>query len=143
MKQIYGYPNAIYGTNNYVGEMSNSITSSESRLNPNIAGATISSEGSMTGAATQIPYLNSNMDTINGVNVSGEEQYIDGSCPIDIHTENSLDALKRSYEPFDLKSNLKGMTGAAANLLNYFPLTENNLILNIKKLTFIASFPWF
>jgi len=121
MKQIYGYPNAIYGTNNYVGEMSNSITSSESRLNPNIAGATISSEGSMTGAATQIPYLNSNMDTINGVNVSGEEQYIDGGCPIDIHTENSLDALKRSYEPFDLKSNLKGMTGAAANLLNYFP----------------------
>ena len=121
MKQIYGYPNAIYGTNNYVGEMSNSITSSESRLNPNIAGATISSEGSMTGAATQIPYLNSNMDTINGVNVSGKEQYIDGGCPIDIHTENSLDALKRSYEPFDLKSNLKGMTGAAANLLNYFP----------------------
>ncbi len=121
MKQIYGYPNAIYGTNNYVGERANSITSSENYLNPNIAGATITSDGSMTGAASQLPYLNSNMDTINGVNVSGEEQYLDGGCPIDIHTENSIDALKRSYEPFDLKSNLKGMTGAAANLLNYFP----------------------
>ena len=121
MKQIYGYPNAIYGTNNYVGEMSNSITSSESQLNPNLAGATISAEGSMTGAATQLPYLNSDMNTINGVSVYGEEKYIDGSCPIDIHTENSLDTLRKSYEPFDLQSNLKGMTGAAANLLNYFP----------------------
>ena len=121
MKQIYGYPNAIYGTNNYVGENANSITSSENYLNPNLAGATITSEGSMTGAASQLPYLNSDMNTINGVSVSGEERYIDGGCPIDIHTENSIDALRRSYEPFDLKSNLKGMTGAAANLLNYFP----------------------
>ena len=75
----------------------------------------------MTGAASQLPYLNNNMDTINGVNVNSDENYVDGSCPIDIHTENSMDALKRTYEPFDLKTNLKGMTGAAANLLNYFP----------------------
>lgn len=121
MKQIYGYPNAIYGTNNYVGERANSITSSENLLNPNIAGATITSEGSMTGAATQLPYLNSDTNAVNGVSISGEEQYIDGGCPIDIHTENSIDALKKSYEPFDLKSNLKGMTGAAANLQNFFP----------------------
>ena len=121
MKQIYGYPNAIYGTNNYIGEKANSITSSENQLDPNISGAIISSDGSMTGAASQLPYLNNNMDTINGVNVNSDENYVDGSCPIDIHTENSMDALKRTYEPFDLKTNLKGMTGAAANLLNYFP----------------------
>ena len=105
MKQIYGYPNAIYGTNNYIGEKANSITSSENQLDPNISGAIISSEGSMTGAASKLPYLNSNMDTINGVNVNSDESYVDGSCPIDIHTENSIDALKRTYEPFDLKSN--------------------------------------
>lgn len=127
MKQIYGYPNAIYGTNNYVGENANSITSSENYLNPNLAGATITSDGSMTGAASQLPYLNSDLNTINGVSVNGDEKYIDGGCPIDIHTENSIDALRRSYEPFDLQSNLKGMTGAAANLLNYFPdVTEQH-----------------
>ncbi len=126
MRQIYGYPNAIYGTNNYIGETSNSITSGENQLNPNISGATISSDGSMTGAASQLPYLNSNMDTINGVNVNADESYVDGSCPIDIHTENSIQALKKSYEPFELNSNLKGMTGAAANLLNYFPDVPEN-----------------
>jgi len=30
MKQVYGYPNAIYGTNNYTGEQSNAIYSTES-----------------------------------------------------------------------------------------------------------------
>ena len=29
MKQVYGYPQAIYGTNNYVGEVGNSIFSTE------------------------------------------------------------------------------------------------------------------
>ncbi|MBQ2611117.1 hypothetical protein IJF81_01855, partial [bacterium] len=29
MKQVYAYPNAIYGTNNYVGEPANSILSTE------------------------------------------------------------------------------------------------------------------
>ena len=127
MKQIYGYPNAIYGTNNYVGKSASSVSSSQNELNPNIAGATITSDGSMTGAASQLPYLNNNMDTINGIPVDNNEMNLDGAgCPIDIHTENSIDALKRTYEPFDLKSNLKGMTGAAANLQNYFPDVPEN-----------------
>ncbi len=29
MKQVYAYPNAIYGTNNYTGEQSNAIYSTE------------------------------------------------------------------------------------------------------------------
>lgn len=108
MKQIYGYPNAIYGTNNYIGKSSSSVSSSQTELNPNIAGATITSDGSMTGAASQLPYLNNNIDTINGIPVDNNEMNLDGAgCPIDIHTENSIDALKRTYEPFDLKSNLK------------------------------------
>lgn len=121
MRQIYGYPNAIYGTNNYVGEMSNSITSGETELNPMLSGTTIVPEGSITGAASQLPYLKSNMDTINGVRVDSNESHNNCGCPIDIHTENSIPALKKSYEPFEYKSNLKGMTGSAANLLNYFP----------------------
>lgn len=127
MKQVYSYPNAIYGTNNYVGDSTNSISSNENELNSSIAGTTITSEGSMTGAATQLPYLNSNMDTINGISVNDDEENLDGAgCPIDIHTENSIDALKRTYEPFELNSNLRGMTGAAANLQNYFPDVPDN-----------------
>ena len=120
MKQIYAYPNNIYGTNTYVGDNRDSITSRENQLDSSIAGATIKSEDCMTGAATQLPYLNSDINSINGTSLN-DESYVDGSCPIDIHTENSLDALKRTYEPFNMNQNLKGMTGAAANLLNYFP----------------------
>ena len=29
MRQVYGYPNAVYGTNNYVGQPANSILSTE------------------------------------------------------------------------------------------------------------------
>ena len=32
MKQVYGYPQAVYGTNNYVGEPANSIFSTETAL---------------------------------------------------------------------------------------------------------------
>ena len=32
MKQVYGYPQAIYGTNNYVGESANSIFSTETAI---------------------------------------------------------------------------------------------------------------
>ena len=121
MKQVYGYPNAVYGTNNYVGEYSSAITSSENQLNPNIAGSAITRDSKITGAAAQLPYLNSNMDTINGVSVNSSTEEMDGACPIDIHTENSLDALRKSYEPIDLSSNLRGITGAAAGLTDYFP----------------------
>ena len=62
MKQVYGYPQAIYGTNNYVGEASNSIFSTEtamrgcpaSVMSSAISGTTISSQpisGLATGAA--------------------------------------------------------------------------------------------
>ena len=120
MKQIYAYPNNIYGTNTYVGDHSNSITSRENQLDNKISGVTIQSNECMTGAASQLPYLNSNMDTISGSNLN-QESYSNDGVSIDIHTENSLDALRKSYEPFDMNSNLRGMTGAAANILNYFP----------------------
>ena len=60
MKQVYGYPNAIYGTNNYTGEQSNAIYSTESAwcldrcdaLGYSSAGIGVSGLGQMTGAAS-------------------------------------------------------------------------------------------
>lgn len=59
MKQVYGYPSAIYGTNNYTGEQSNAIYSTETAwcldgcdaLGMAQAGANLAGLGQMTGAA--------------------------------------------------------------------------------------------
>lgn len=59
MKQVYGYPNAIFGTNNYTGEQSNAIYSTESAwcldgcdaLGAAQAGVPMAGLGQMTGAA--------------------------------------------------------------------------------------------
>lgn len=50
MKQVYGYPNAIYGTNNYTGEQSNAIYSTETAWCPDRCGLN-TGFGQMTGAA--------------------------------------------------------------------------------------------
>lgn len=59
MKQVYGYPNAIYGTNNYTGEQSNAIYSTETAwcldrcdtLGAATAGIPVAGLGQLTGAA--------------------------------------------------------------------------------------------
>lgn len=59
MKQVYGYPNAIYGTNNYTGEQSNAIYSTETAwcldrcdaLGLAHAGMPVAALGQLTGAA--------------------------------------------------------------------------------------------
>ena len=118
MKQVYGYPQAIYGTNNYVGEPANSIFSTEtamkgcpaSRLSSDIAGTTISTQtqSQITGAAAAMPCLNECPRCNNGVSVN-----MDGAkgCPIDIKTSNSINAVKKSLVPYTIKENI---TGAAA-----------------------------
>ncbi len=132
MKQVYGYPNAIYGTNNYVGEPANSILSTETaldtgcgvapRLSRGISGVTVASDGQVTGAATHIPCLNEAPDRYNGIPILRNERMMDGNnCAIDIQTSNSLDAVKKSFVPFDMNAALSDMginntTGAAANL---------------------------
>ena len=132
MKQVYGYPNAIYGTNNYVGEPANSVLSTEnpidtgcgaaSRLSRGVSGVTVASDGQITGAATHIPCLNEAPDRYNGIPVLRNERVMDGNnCPIDIQTSNSLDAVKKTFVPFDMNAALSDMgisstTGAAANL---------------------------
>ena len=82
MKQVYGYPQAIYGTNNYVGEPANSILSTETSLHgwntramsSNINGVAVSSEGSITGAAAQMPCLNELPNINNGSFVNRNEK---------------------------------------------------------------------
>lgn len=127
MKQVYGYPNAIYGTNNYVGEQANSILSTENQItgtyigtaptmNPLINGTTISSQGLATGAAAQLPCIGEDPTRYNGIPVDRNDRLMDGnSNPIDVQTNHSRQAIKKSMVPFDMKAALEGLPiGAAA-----------------------------
>lgn len=131
MKQVYGYPNAIYGTNNYVGEPANSILSTDTplgnysarRLSSGVSGVTVASDGQITGAATQIPCLNEAPDRYNGIPIMRDDRLMDNhNCPIDLQTENSMQAIKKNFVPFDINAAISDMglvpnvTGAAANL---------------------------
>ena len=122
MKQVYGYPQAIYGTNNYVGEPANSIFSTEtamkgcpaSRMSSNISGATVATDGQVTGAATQMPCLNELPNKYNGITIDRNERKMDGNaCPIDIQSANSINAIKKTLIPYEIPQNI---TGAAAPL---------------------------
>ena len=137
MKQVYGYPQAIYGTNNYVGEPANSILSTESALNGLNAGTmsartngvTVATDGSITGAAAQMPCLNELPNINNGSFVNRNESQMDGNnCPIDFQSSNSIDAIKKSFVPFDLKPYANQMTGAAAGVAGgcMFPDVPNS-----------------
>ena len=123
MKQVYGYPQAIYGTNNYVGEPANSIFSTEtamrgcpaSLMSSAISGVTISSqtESQITGAAAQMPCLNELPRCNNGVNVNRDDEK---GCPVDIQSANSINALKKSLVPYTIKENITGAAAPAADL---------------------------
>ena len=124
MKQVYGYPQAIYGTNNYVGEPANSILSTETtisgctapRMSSHINGATVSSMGDITGAAAQMPCLNELPTINNGSFVNRNETMMDGNnCAIDFQSSNSLEAIKKSFVPFDLTPYANQTTGAASD----------------------------
>ncbi len=125
MKQVYGYPNAIYGTNNYIGKPASSIFStdtamlnnSQRTLSSNVNGVAVSSEGQVTGAATQMPCLNEAPTRHNGIPIDRNERLMDGNnCPIDFQSSNSIDAIRKSFVPYEIPSTPSDMTGAAANL---------------------------
>ena len=137
MKQVYGYPQAIYGTNNYVGEPANSILSTETALHglsaPAMAsqttGVTVTTDSTITGAAAQMPCLNELPTINNGIGVNRNEAKMDGNnCPIDFQSENSIQAIKKSYVPFDLKPFAELTTGAAAGVAGgcMFPDVPNS-----------------
>lgn len=119
MKQVYGYPQAVYGTNNYVGEPANSIFSTDtamrgcpaSRMSSAISGVTISTEEQITGAAAQMPCLNELPNINNGVMV---DRNATGGCAIDIQSANSISAIKKSLVPHTFREMPEGMTTGAA-----------------------------
>ena len=134
LRQVYAYPNGIYGYNNYVGTNADSIYSSEgfnvcrdskNMLSNQTMGTTVATDGSITGAAANIPCLN-DMGSYNGIPIIRDESKMDGmGCPIQMSTANSLQAIKKTLVPFDL-SPFANMTGAAAPAqLQMFPDVPN------------------
>ena len=124
MKQVYSYPNAIYGYNNFVGTDKDSIYSAEgfsvnrevNQLTAGTMGTTVNAEGVTTGAASNIPCLN-DLTRHNGTPIIRDENKMDGQgCPIQMGTANSIQAIKKTLEPFDLTPFGQNMTGAASNL---------------------------
>jgi len=134
MKQVYAYPNGIYGYNNYVGTNADSVYSSEgfgvcrdnkSLLSQQVMGTTVATDGSITGAASHIPCLN-DMRSHNGVPIMRDEARMDGmGCPIQMGTANSIQAVKKSLVPFDLSPFAEMSTGAASQL-QMFPDVPNS-----------------
>ena len=137
MRQVYSYPNAIYGTNNFIGTERDSIYSAEgyntldgftvnrqaNGLYAGTMGTTISSDGSVTGAASNIPCLN-DLTNHTGAPITRNEAKMDGNgCPIQMGTANSIQAIKKTLVPFDLSpfANMQGITGAAAGMSQMFP----------------------
>ena len=134
MRQVYAYPNGIYGYNNYVGTNADSVYSSEGfgvcrenkrLLSEQTMGTTVATDGSITGAASNIPCLN-DMRSHNGIPIIRDENRMDGmGCAIQMGTANSIQAIKKSLVPFDL-SPFANMTGAAASTqLQMFPDVPN------------------
>ena len=133
MRQVYAYPNGIYGYNNYVGTNADSVYSSEGfgicrdnkrLLSEQVMGTTVATDGSITGAASNIPCLN-DMGSHNGVSIMRDENRMDGmGCPIQMNTANSIQAVKKSLVPFDL-SPFSEMSTGAASTLQMFPDVPN------------------
>ena len=123
MKQVYSYPNAVYGYNNFVGTEKDSIYTAEgfsvnreiNKLTAGTMGTTVATDDSVTGAASNIPCLN-DLARHNGTPIIRDEAKMDGNgCPIQMGTANSMQAIKKTLVPFDL-SPFNNMTGAAAGL---------------------------
>lgn len=176
MRQVYAYPAAIYGNNQVIGEHRNGIVLGEDTVVSSYSGITGAAAGILpmpmpagipvsrsiepscgcnnaTGGAAPMPILNY-CDNIEGIPVDRSVQNIDGiDCPIQMHTPTSIEAVKKSYVPYDLSTT--SMTGAAAPLVSVFDdvppgywagceinkLTENNIIAGYPDRTFKPSLP--
>ena len=131
MKQVYSYPNAIYGYNNYVGTERDSIYSAEgfsvnrenNGLTAHTMGATVASDPAITGAAANIPCLNDLSNRVGSPIIRDESKMDGNACPIQMGTKNSIQAIKKTLVPFDLSpfAEMQSMTGAAAGMSQMFP----------------------
>ncbi len=160
-QQVYAYPNAIYGHNQIVGERNNGLFLGDDSMT-SFRGVPVAEaastacgcgcdDGSMTGAAAPMPCLD-NCPMQHGIPVDRNPANIEGSgCPVQIHTNTSMEAIKKSMEPFEYSA----MTGGAAPVVSAFEdvpdgfwascdinkLTENNVIAGYPDRTYKPNLP--
>ncbi|MBQ9244965.1 S-layer homology domain-containing protein [bacterium] len=151
-QQVYAYPNAIYGHNQVVGERNNGLylgdDSTYAFRGVPVADGTTSNcgcdDGSMTGAAASIPCLD-NTPMGMGIPVDRNPSNLDSAgCPVQIHTNTSMEAVRHSIEPFEYKS--QAMTGGAAPVVSAYEDVPNGYwaSCDINKLTcnnILAGYP--
>lgn len=142
MMQTYAYPAAVYGGNNIVGEKDAGIYIGENQGENSGIPVARENDG-MTGAAA-CPCVE---DTTSKVRV----EYHDNCESISIQTEDSMEATRKSLEPYEIST----VTGAAAPLVSAFEdvpsgfwagcdinkLTENNIIAGYPDRTFKPNLP--
>ena len=121
-QQVYAYPNAIYGHNQVVGERNNGLYIGDDST-PGFRGVPVAegncgcNDGNMTGAAAPIPCLD-NAPLGQGIPVDRNPNNLDkAGCPVQIHTNTSMDAIKHSIESFEYKGE---MTGGAAPVVTAY-----------------------
>ena len=155
-QQVYAYPNAIYGHNQVVGERNNGLYTGDSSC-AGFSGVPVATptcvsdcgceNGDFTGAAAPIPCLDS--PCARGISVENNQNQC--GCPVQIHTNTSMEAMQKSIEPFEYS----GMTGAAAPIVSAFEdvpdgywascdinvLTDNNIIAGYPDRTFKPNLP--
>ena len=152
-QQVYAYPNAIYGHNQVVGERNNGLylgdDSTAGFSGVPVADGTQSSgcgcnDGSMTGAAANIPCLD-NTPMGQGIPVDRNSRNLDtAGCPVQIHTNTSMEAIRHSIEPFEYRES--AMTGGAAPVVSAYEDVPNGYwaSCDINKLTcnnILAGYP--
>ena len=161
--QIYAYPAGIYGIDNVrIGENEQGVMLSEAKGNaPTVAlnsgiPVALAPDCGCTGAAAQLPCLSSDCSgKINGIPVERDCLATDGiNCPINIETESSMSALRKTMVPFNYTP--EAITGAAAPLTSsVFPdipdgfwascdinkLAENNVVVGYPDRTFKPNIP--
>lgn len=151
-QQVYAYPNAIYGHNQVVGERNNGLfLGDDTRAGfegvPVATGTSTGcgcEDGSMTGAAASIPCLDNGPYNF-GIPVDRNPNNLDSAgCPVQIHTNTSMDALKHSIEPFEYTQS--SMTGGAAPVVSAYEDVPNGYwaSCDINKLTcnnILAGYP--
>ena len=162
MQQVYAYPNAIYGNNQVVGERNNGVLLGDGST-PTFQGIPVAEangisnscgcdNGSMTGAAAPLPSLD-RFSSINGIPVNRNNATVTGNdCPVQIHTNTSMEATKKSFEEFDMPE----ITGGAAPITgNIYPdvpygywascdinaLTQNDILAGYPNGMFKPSVP--
>ena len=163
-KQVYTYPNDIYGRNQHIGDKPDGIMigngmyfEHDKLIAPSTALNNAINEGVIVGAAApacrcdkKMPVL---MDSaLQGIPVDRNPANIDNSgCPTSIHTQSSMEVEHKTLVPFEIST----PTGAAAPLMSSFEdvpmgywagcdinkLAENKVVAGYPDRTFKPALP--